>query len=198
MLRVFVISRTREHSCASSLGNVFIFRDPQYKNSAVEMIWMSGKVSLMKKFAEIAFERFDEAIKNISKEEANWQLMEEANSTRWILTHLSQQWNVGIPRILKGDPEFKPEDWPEDYVDMSYSFEKLMDDLKKGKNAVLRGLEELSLAELETEIPLWGGTRKREYGLLIYLSEIYHHEGQIAYLRSAITRRRQTDEHFLT
>jgi len=159
---------------------------------------MSGKVSLMKKFAEIAFERFDEAIKNISKEEANWQPMEEANSIRWILKHLSQQWNVGIPRILKGDPEFKPEDWPEDYVGMSYSFEKLMDDLKKGKNAVLKGLEELSLAELETEIPLWGGTRKREYGLLIYLSEIYHHEGQIAYLRGAITRRRQTDEHFLT
>ena len=155
---------------------------------------MSEKASLMKKFAEIAFERFDEAIKNISKEEANWQLMEEANSIRWILTHLSQQWNVGIPRILKGDPEFKPED----YVGMSYSFEKLMDDLKKGKNAVLRGLEELSLTELEAEIPLWGGTRKREYGLLIYLSEIYHHEGQIAYLRGAIRRRRQTDEHFLT
>jgi len=162
------------------------------------MIWMSGKVSLMKRFAEIAFERFEEAMKNISKEEVDWQPMEEANSIRWILTHLSQQWNVGIPRILKGDPEFKPEGWPADYIGRSYSFEKLMDDLKNGKNAVLRGLEELDPAGLEAEIPLWGGTRKREYGLLIYLSEIYHHEGQIAYLRGAIRRRRQTDEHFPT
>ena len=162
------------------------------------MIWMSGKASLMKRFAEIAFERFEEAMKNISKEEVDWQPMEEANSIRWILTHLSQQWNVGMPRILKGDPEFKPEDWPADYVGRSCSFEKLMDDLKNGKNAVLRGLEELDPAGLEVEIPLWGGTRKREYGLLIYLSEIYHHEGQIAYLRGAIRRRRQTDEHFAT
>lgn len=159
---------------------------------------MSGKVILMKRFAEIAFERFDEAMKNISKEEVNWQPMDEANSIKWILTHLSQQWNVGIPRILKGDPEFKPEGWPEDYISKPHSFEKLIDDLKKGKNALLRGLEELSLADLEAEISLWGGTKKREYGLLIYLSEIYHHEGQIAYLRGAINRRRQTDKHFLT
>lgn len=168
------------------------------KNLAVEMIWMSGKVSLMKKVAEIAFERFEEAMKNISKEELDWQPMEEANSIGWILTHLSQQWNVGIPSILRGDPEFKPEGWPEDYIGRSYSFEKLMDDLKNGKNAVLRGLEELDPVELEAEIPLWGGTRKREFGILAYLSEIYHHEGQIAYLRGAIRRRRQTDEHFVT
>lgn len=182
----------------SSLGNVFIFRDVQYKNLAVEMIWMSDKVSLMKRFADIAFERFDEAMKSITKEEIDWQPMEKANSIGWILTHLSQQWNVGIPGILKGDPEFRPEDWPEDYVGKSCSFERLMDDLEKGKNAVLRGLQDLSAAELEAEISLWGGTRKREYGLLLYLSEIYHHEGQIAYLRGAIKRRRQTDEHFLT
>jgi len=194
----FVLNWTRERSCTFSLGNVFIFRDLHYKNLAVERIAMSGKVSLMKRFAEIAFERFDEAMKGITKEEVNWQPMEEANSIRWILMHLSQQWNVGIPGILKGDPEFKPEGWPEDYVGRSCSFEKLMDYLNKGKNAVLRGLEELGSAELEAEIPLWGGTRKREYGLLIYLSEIYHHEGQIAYLRGAIGRRRQTDEHFLT
>ena len=61
------------------------------KNLAVEMIWMSGKVSLMKKVAEMAFERFEEAVKNISKEEVDWQPLEEANSMRWILAHLSQQ-----------------------------------------------------------------------------------------------------------
>ncbi len=74
---------------------------------------------------------------------------------------------------------------------------RLKNDLQKGENTVVKGLAELSLAELETEIPLWGGTRKREYGLLLYISEIFHHIGQIAYLRGAIKRRRQANEHFL-
>ena len=160
---------------------------------------MPNKVELIKTFAEMAFERFDEATKDLSEKEIDWRPLEETNSVRWILTHLSQQWNVGIPRILKGDPEYEPKDWPEDYVDnRSYSFKKIMGEIEKGKDSVMRGLQELTPAELEVEIPLWGGTRKRQYGLLIYLSEIFHHVGQMAYLRGAIGRRRQTDEHFLT
>ncbi|MDH5460706.1 MAG: DinB family protein [Candidatus Bathyarchaeota archaeon] len=159
---------------------------------------MPDEVELIKKFAEMAFERFEEAAKDLSEREIDWRPLEETNSVRWILTHLSQQWNVGIPRILKGDPDYKPKDWPEDYVDnKSYSFKKIMGEIEKGKHSVIRGLEDLTPADLEAEIPLWGGTRKRQYGLLIYLSEIFHHVGQIAYLRGAIGRRRQTDEHFL-
>ena len=160
---------------------------------------MPNEVELIKKFAEMAFERFEEATKDLSEKEIDWRPLEETNSMRWILTHLSQQWNVGIPRILKGDPEYKPKDWPEDYVDnRSYAFKRIKVEIEKGKNRVMRGLQELTPAALEAEIPLWGGTRKRQYGLLIYLSEIFHHVGQIAYLRGAIGRRRQTDEHFLT
>jgi hypothetical protein len=163
------------------------------------MIEMSEKVELVKTLAEIAFERFDEAMEDLSQKEIDWRPTEETNSIRWILTHLSRQWNVGIPAVLKADPEYKPKDWPEDYVGNTlYSLKKLLNDLEKGKNTVTKGFAELSLAELEAEIPLWGDTRKREYGLLLYVSEIFHHEGQIAYLRGAIKRRRQTDEHFLT
>ena len=159
---------------------------------------MPDKVELIKTLAEMAFERFDEATKDLSEKEIDWRPLEETNSVRWILTHLSQQWNVGIPRILKGDPEYKPKDWPEDYVDnRSYPFKKIMGEIEKGKHSVMRGLKELTPAEFEAEISRWGGTRKRQYGLLIYLSEIFHHVGQIAYLRGAIGRRRQTDEHFL-
>ena len=160
---------------------------------------MSEKVEMIKVFAKLAFERFDWAMKDLAKKEIDWRPVEETNSIKWILTHLSQQWNVGIYRILKGDPEYKPKDWPEDYVgNKSYSFNKIMGDIEKGKNNVMSALEELNQAELEAEIPLWGGTKKRQFGLLIYLSEIFHHAGQIAYIRGAIGRRRQTDKHFLT
>lgn len=163
------------------------------------MIEMTDEVESIKTFAEMAFERFDWTMKDLSAKEIDWQPMEETNSIRWILTHLSQQWNVGIHRILKGDLEYKPQDWPEDYVgNKSYSLTKIASDLKKGRKRFLSGLEKLTPAALKTEIPLWGGTKKRQYGLLIYLSEIFHHAGQIAYLRGAIGRHRQSDEHFLT
>jgi len=158
-----------------------------------------SEVGMIVKFAEIAFDRFGRTIKDLSEKELDWRPLEEANSIRWILTHLSQQWNVGIPRVLKGDPAYKPEDWPEEYVgNKSLSLEKLMSDIEKGKNTVMKGLEKLSPEDLEADIPLWGGTKKRQSGLLTYLSEVLHHEGQIIYLKGTINRRRQTDEHFLT
>jgi len=176
----------------------YISRERQL-SKYTEMVEMSEKVEMIRGFAEISFDRFDRSIKDLSEKEIDWRPIEEANSIRWILTHLSQQWNVGIPKVLKGDEKYKPKGWPEDYVgNESLSLEKIMGDMKKGKNTVMKGLEEMSPADLEAEIPLWGGRRKREFGLLMFMSEILHHEGQIIYLRGAIGRRRQTDKHFLT
>lgn len=152
---------------------------------------MDQKVELIKEFAEIAFYRFDQATKDLSEKEIDWKPVESANSIRWILTHLSQQWNVGILRILREDPEYKPEDWTEDYVgNKSYSLKKITSDLKNGRNAVINGIEELNLAKLEAEIPIWGSTRKLQNVLALYLSEIFHHEGQIAYLRGIMKRKK--------
>lgn len=150
---------------------------------------MDQKVELVKEFAEIAFYRFDQATKDLSEKEIDWKPVELANSIRWILTHLSQQWNAGILGILRGDPEYKPEDWSADYVgNKSYSLKRIISDLENGRNAVISGIEELSVAELEAEIPIWGSKRKLQNILLLYLSEIFHHEGQIAYLRSIMKR----------
>lgn len=158
---------------------------------------MSERVETIKAFAEIFFSRCDRATKDLTEKEIEWRPVEESNNIRWILTHLSRQWNVGIPRILKGDPEYKPEGWPEDYAKSNPSLEKLMSDLGKGKTSILSGLEGLTAEDLDAEIPLWRGRRKRQVGLMMYLSEALHHEGQIAYLRGVIGRRRQKDEHFL-
>lgn len=159
---------------------------------------MSGQVEFFKSLAELAFSRLERATGGLTEKEIDWRPMEEANSIRWILTHLSQICNVSFPRIFKGDPEYKPADWPDDYVgNTSYSLEKIMADLEAGKDALMRGLGELTPADLEADIPLWGGTRKRHFALMAYISEILHHEGQIAYLKGAIGRRREADEHFL-
>lgn len=159
---------------------------------------MSGDVEFLKGLAEMAFGRLERATKELTEKEIDWRPLEEANSIRWILTHLSRICNVGFPRIFKGDPDYTPADWPDDYVgNTSYSLGKIMGDLEEGKRTVMSGLRGLTAADLKADIPLWGGTRKRQFALMAYLSEIIHHAGQIAYLKGAIRRRREADEHFL-
>ena len=161
---------------------------------------MFDRTTMIKTFAEIGFQILDRKMEDLSEKEIDWKPVKEANSLRWILTHLSQQWNAGIYRILKGDPEYKPEGWPENYVgNESYFFSKIVSDMDKGRKNFISELEKLTPQDLDAEIPLWSGVKNtRQYGLLLYVSEIFHHSGQIAYIRGAINRRRQTDDHFLT
>ena len=98
---------------------------------------------------------------------------------------------------MKGDHVYTPAGWPEDYKEQTYSAEKLMNDLKVGREAVIGGLSKLTSEELVEEIPLWGGTRQRQFALNAYLGEIVNHKGQIAMLRGNVKRRREKDEHFL-
>jgi len=159
---------------------------------------MSEQVEFFKSLGETAFGRLERSTKELTTKEIDWRPMEEANSIRWILTHISRICNVGFPRIFKGDSTYTPKGWPEDYVgNISYSLEKIMGDLEKGKDIVMCGLGELTQADLEADIPLWGGTRRRDFAVMVYLSEIIHHAGQIAYLKGAIGRRREKDSSFL-
>lgn len=160
---------------------------------------MLTRLNVIKTFADTFFGRFENSIKDVKESEIDWRPVPEANNIRWILTHLSQQWNVGFPRMFKGDPNYKPSNWPDDYVgSQKLSLSEILGDLKKGKEIVLQGLSQLKEEDLDADITLWGGTRKRSFGLMAYLSEIVHHEGQIAYLRGIIGRRRQSDPNFLT
>jgi hypothetical protein len=117
---------------------------------------------------------------------------------RWVLTHTCQICNVGLPRIIKGDQSYTPEGWPENYVDnRNLSFNEILNDLEKGRNELMAKLKDLSQTELDAEIQMRRGSRKRGNALMLYLSEILWHSGQIAYIKGAINRRRETDEHFL-
>ncbi len=158
---------------------------------------MSEKKEMLKIFAESAFGRCDQSFKNLNEKEVEWQPIPESTNIRWILTHLSQQWNVGVPRIIRGDPNYKPAGWPDDYAKGKPSLQKLISDLESGKAAVLSGLDALRPVDLDAEIDLGRGKRKRLLMLLTYLSEAVHHEGQVAMLRGNITRRREKDKTFL-
>ena len=159
---------------------------------------MSERIRTLRTFAELVFGRFDNSVKDLKEAEATWKPVGEANNIKWILTHLSQEWNVGMTRAIKGDPSFKPAGWPDDYVgNMSYSLDKIMKDIKQGRENFLMCLEKVNPADLEVEITTPRGVRKRETMLMMLLSEIPHHEGQIAYIRGVVGRRKLVEPAFL-
>lgn len=142
---------------------------------------MSDRVDAIKAFTQIGFDRLERATKDLKETQMDWKSCTEANTIRWILTHLSQELHVYIPRILSGNREYKPEGWPEDYVgNASYSLEKIMGDLEKGRDDLMKKLDKLTDESLAEEIEFWRGKRKREFYLMLLISEIVHHEGQIA------------------
>ncbi len=149
---------------------------------------MSDKVQILKELTEYHFNALEETLKGIDEKEANFKPTNESNSIEWIINHLCRISNTALPRILKGDPNYKPVGWPEDYKDQHYSLDKYMADLATGKKVVLEEFGKLTDSQLEEEIPLWGGTKKRKVGLFAYIGEIIHHKGQIAYIRGTYKR----------
>lgn len=158
---------------------------------------MSVKASMLKDQTEYIYERIGRTLEGLTENEMKWKPTEVSNSIEWILNHMARISNLSLPRIIKGDPEYKPEGWPDDYRDMRHSLEKMLGDIEKGKRVVLEGIGRLTSAQLEEEIPLWGGTRKRKIGLFAYLGELVQHNGQIAYLRGTMKRLKEKDPDFL-
>ena len=158
---------------------------------------MSERVEMLKEYAEYVFNRFERSIEGLTEKELDWSPMDESNNTRWILNHLSRIVNVYSMMYIKGEPDYVPEGWPEDYAEKNHELEKLLGDIEKGKKAMLDGLDGLSSADLKAEIIRRGTSRTRQMGLFGMLSEIVHHIGQIAYLRGTIKRHREKDPQFL-
>ena len=158
---------------------------------------MSEKVEILKEYTEYAFNRFERTIEGLAEQELDWKPMEESNNMRWILNHLSRIVNVYAMMYIRGEPDYVPEGWPEDYAEKSHELDKLLGDIEKGKKAMLNGLDGLSSADLKTEITRRGTSRSRQVGLFGMLSEVISHNGQIAYLRGTIKRHREKDPKFL-
>lgn len=150
---------------------------------------MSEQASVMKENAEFLYTRLLQTLKGLSAEEAEWEPTEESNNIEWQLNHLSRITNLSLPRLIKADHEWTPEDWPTNYKDTKHDAQNMIKDIEKSKMLVLKELGELSLTQLDEETPYWGGSRKRKEGLYAYLAEIAHHKGQIAYIRATYARR---------
>lgn len=158
---------------------------------------MSEKTQILKEYAEYHFNSLEETLKGLGEDEANYKPTDESNSIEWIVNHLCRISNTALPRIIKGDPNYKPIGWPDDYKEKHYSLDKYMADLAAGKKMTIDGISKLMDTQLEEEITLWGGTKKRKIGLFAYIGEIVHHKGQIAYIRGTVKRFKAKDPGFL-
>jgi hypothetical protein len=158
---------------------------------------MSERKDMIKFLAENAFGRCNRAFQDLTEKDIEWRPVPESNNMRWILTHLSIEWNVGLPRMIKGDAKYKPTGWPDDYDKVSHTLPKLLSDLETGKAAVLAGIESLKPADLDASVDLGRGPRKRIEMLTSYLLEAVQHSGQITMLKGNIKRRREKEPNFL-
>lgn len=150
---------------------------------------MSSKIEAMRIFTEFGLTRLEWDLRKLKKEALDWKLCPEANSVRWLLTHISMILNIYLPRAFTSDLEYLPEKWPKNYLDdKSLSKEKILKDIETGREKALSGFQELSSESLEEHIDWYIGDNKRETYLMILASEILHHEGQVAAIIGLIER----------
>ena len=142
---------------------------------------MHEKIKTLKLFTEVGFNRLEMAIKDLKEEHLDIESCPEANTIRWILTHLTEVLHVFVPKVLTGNKEYKPEGWPDDYEgNSSYSLEKILGDFESSKSQFFNTLETLDTKLLDEKIDWFYGIKTREIYLMLAISEIHHHEGQIA------------------
>jgi len=158
---------------------------------------MSAKAEVLREAYEFAFEALTRTLEGTDDEEYTYRLTEASNDIQSIINHISRMTNLNIPRIISGDFDYTPEDWPDDYVEHSYGLEKLVNDIDTGKKKVLRGIAGLSEEQLEEVLPMMSGPYPLKIGLYAYLGELFHHRGQIAFIRGTVKRLRERDSGFL-
>ena len=149
---------------------------------------MNEKASILAEELEWALGSLERACENLTEEEFKFKPTPVSNSVQWQLNHISRIINSALPRLIKGVEQYTPEGWPADYRDQDYPLDKLMKDIKKGAKVALPMLKKLSNDDLEAEIPMWGGKRQRKIGLFAYIGEVYHHKGQLTYIRGTYKR----------
>ncbi len=149
---------------------------------------MNEKASILSEQLEWAVGSLKRVCKDLGEEEGKWKPTEVSNNVQWQLRHISRIINLALPRIIKGVEEYTPEGWPENYNEMDYPHDKFLEDIDRGRDRVVEELKKVSNEAMDEEIPLWGDTKLRKVGLFAYIGEVYHHKGQVAYVRGTYKR----------
>jgi hypothetical protein len=145
---------------------------------------MSERVKVIKAIAIIGLDRLDGLTKELDEGLLDWRPEPEANTVRWILTHESYILHVVLPWVFRGRRGYRPEGWPDDYQgNPGYSLEKILGDLERGREGFMEELDKLTDEALAEEIDFFE-SRTREWSILWLISELIHHEGQVAAILS--------------
>lgn len=148
-----------------------------------------AKIDTIKEFAELGFNRLDGALKDITEEQLDWMSCSEANTIRNILTHLISEWYGFVPKIIAGDKDAKVKGVPEGYVgNKDLNLDQIMKDLKEGKDHLRKELGKVKDEDLAKEMDWFMGKKPVGFYLMLAVSEIIHHEGQIAAIRGVEKR----------
>jgi hypothetical protein len=148
-----------------------------------------AKIDTIKEFAELGFTRLDGSLKDITEEQLDWTSCTEANTIRNILTHLISEWYGFVPKAIAGSKDAKVKGVPEGYVgNMDLSLDQIMKDLKEGKDYLRKELGKVKDEDLAKEMEWFMGKKPRGFYLMLGVSEIIHHEGQIAAIRGVEKR----------
>ncbi len=146
-------------------------------------------IDAIKEFAELGFTRLDGSLKDLTEEQLDWTSCSHANTIRNILTHLISEWYGFVPKIIAGDKDVKVKGVAEGYVgNKELSLAKIMTDLKEGKEHLRSELGKVKQEDLAKEMDWFMGKKPRGFYLMLGVSEIIHHEGQIAAIRGVEKR----------
>lgn len=151
---------------------------------------MPEKLYYLNEFTESVYIRIEKTLENLTQEEIEWKPTPQTNNIKWILTHLVRISKLLLPPVINGETTGR---WEDQYESQEHSLDELLRDLKESKITVLNGLNKLTSKDFEEEIPLWGGKHKRKRGVYVLLSELIHHNGQIAYIHGAYTKSKKVD-----
>jgi len=148
-----------------------------------------AKIDTIKEFAMLGYSRLDRALEGVTEEQLDWMSCSEANTIRNIVTHLISEWYGFVPKIIAGDKDAPVKGVPEGYVgNTDLSLEDIMKDYYEGKKHLLDQLNNVKDEQLAKEMDWFMGKQPVGFYLMLGVSEIIHHEGQIAAIRGVEKR----------
>jgi hypothetical protein len=147
------------------------------------------KIETYMDFTVRAFNYLDGETENLTEEQLDWKSCEEANTIRNILGHLFDEWYGDLPKITSGVEVLEDDDSQALRERASFygfngvegkSLNQIKSDLISGKNFFFSELGKISDEDLSREVEWFKGKMSIGNYLIIFIAEIFHHEGQIA------------------